>query len=293
MMTQGGIRVAIYARVSSDHQAKAATIASQLAALKQRVEHDGRSVAEELCFIDDGCSGSTLIRPSLERLRDMAYAGAIDLLYVHSPDRLARKYAYQVLLIEEFNRSGMKTIFLNHEIGESPEDELLLQVQGVIAEYERTKILERARRGKRHAARRGSLTVMSAAPFGYHYIPKSQGGGEAQFQVVLEESRIVRQIFQWVGYEGVTLRDVCRRLKKNGIKTRTGKSDWNPGTIAMMLANPVYKGLAAYGKKRRIERQSSLRPRRLGPGQRHMSSSSRATKPEEQELIPVTALVDC
>lgn len=102
----------------------------------------------------------TLVRPSLERLRDAAYTGAIDLLYVHSPDRLARRYAYQVLLIDEFERAGLKTIFLNREIGKSPEDELLLQVQGVIAEYERAKILERARRGKRHAARRGSLSVM-------------------------------------------------------------------------------------------------------------------------------------
>jgi site-specific DNA recombinase len=290
MICQGS-HVALYARVSSDHQAKAATIASQLAALKQRIENDGHSLNDELCFIDEGYSGGTLVRPSLERPRDMVYAGVIDILYVHSPDRLARKYAYQVLLIEEFNRTGMKTIFLNHGLGQSPEDDLLLQVQGVIAEYERTKILERARRGKRHAARLGSLAVMSAAPFGYRYVPKSQGGGEAQYQIILEEARIVRQMFQWVGCEGATLREVCRQLQKEGIKTRSGKSDWNPGTIAKMLVNSTYKGLAAYGKKRKIERQIQLRQRHLGPGQHRLSFSSYNTKREDQEFIPVTALV--
>ena len=291
MICQEGNRVAVYARVSSDHQAKTATIASQVAALRQRVQEDGYTLEEEFCFIDEGYSGSTLVRPALERLRDMAHAGAIDMLYVHSPDRLARKYAYQVLLIDEFNRAGMKTIFLNHQLGQSAEDELLLQVQGVIAEYERAKILERARRGKRYAARNGSLAVMAAAPFGYQYLPKSGAAGEAQYQVVLEEARVVRQMFEWVGYEGATLRDVCRRLKENSIKTRTSKSDWNPGTVATMLRNPAYKGLAAYGKKRRIPAQAQLRPRHLKPGQRRMPVSSCRTDREEQELIPVPALV--
>jgi len=290
MMPQEGNRAAIYARVSSDHQAKAATITSQVAALKQRVQQDGHTLEEEFCFIDDGYSGSTLVRPSLERLRDMVHAGAIDVLYVHSPDRLARRYAYQVLLVDEFNRSGIKTIFLNHELGQSPEDELLLQVQGVIAEYERAKILERARRGKRHAARRGSLSVMGTAPFGYRYISRC-GAGEAQYQVVLEEARVVRQVFEWVGYEGVTLREVCRRLKERDIETRTGMSDWNPGTVSSMLRNSTYKGLAAYGKRRRIPLQSQLRPRRLKPGQRRMPVSNFHTHGEEHELIPVTALV--
>lgn len=241
--------------------------------------------------MDEGCTGSTLVRPALERLRDMIHAGAIDVLYVHSPDRLARKYAYQVLLIDEFNRAGIKTVFLNHKLGQSPEDELLLQVQGVIAEYERAKIIERARRGKRHAARRGSLAVMAAAPFGYRYIQKSGAGGDAQYQVVLEETRIVRQIFEWVGYEGTTLREVCRRLDKQGTKTRTGKCHWNPGTVAMMLKNPTYKGLAAFGKTRVILPQAQLRRRRLKPGQRHSPVSKCRTVSEERELIPVTALV--
>jgi site-specific DNA recombinase len=120
---------------------------------------------EQEC-IDDGYSGATLVRPGLERLRDVVAAGGIARLYVHSPDRLARKYAYQVLLVDELQRAGVEVVFLNRELGQTPEDELLLQVQGLVAEYERAKILERRRRGKRHAAQAGSVSVLSAAPYG-------------------------------------------------------------------------------------------------------------------------------
>src|SRR5262245_66309608 len=93
-------------------------------------------------FLDEGYSGATLVRPALERLRDVSAAGSVDRLYVHSPDRLARKYAYQVLLVDEFRRAGVEVVFLNRALGQSPEDDLLLQVQGMIAEYERAKILD-------------------------------------------------------------------------------------------------------------------------------------------------------
>jgi len=160
------LRVAIYARVSSQRQAKEHTISSQLDALNRHIAGDGLECDQELCFVDDGFSGSSLIRPGLERLRDQAAAGAIDRLYVLSPDRLSRKYAYQVLSVEELARCGVEVIFLNNPIGKDPEENLLLQVQGMIAEYERAKIMERSRRGKQHAARRGSINVLSGAPYG-------------------------------------------------------------------------------------------------------------------------------
>ena len=150
------LRTALYARVSSEQQAGDSTIASQLAALEARVSEDGLIVLPDHRFADDGYSGATLVRPALERLRDLAASGAVDRVYVHSPDRLARRYAYQVLLVDELRRAGVEIVFLNRQIGVSPEDDLLLQVQGMVAEYERAKILERSRRGKRHAARRGS-----------------------------------------------------------------------------------------------------------------------------------------
>lgn len=164
------IQAAIYARVSSEQQAAANTIASQLAALRERLAKDGLPLQSELEFIDEGYSGATLVRPALEKLRDLIAFGSIDRLYVHSPDRLARKYAYQVLLVDEFQRAGVEVIFLNRELGRSPEDELLLQVQGMTAEYERAKIIERHRRGKRRATHAGSVNVIGGAPYGYRYV---------------------------------------------------------------------------------------------------------------------------
>lgn len=152
------LQVALYARVSSEQQAEAKTIESQLDAIRARITTDGIDLITILEFVDDGYSGSTLVRPALERLRDVAAAGGIDRLYVHCPDRFARNYAYQVLLVEELTHQGVEVIFLNRPLGQTPEDQLLLQVQGVIAEYERAKFLERSRRGKRHAAQEGRVT---------------------------------------------------------------------------------------------------------------------------------------
>ena len=182
---------AIYARVSSEQQAEAATIDSQVAVLQERIASDGLTLETEMRFLDEGYSGATLIRPALERLRDVAATGAMDRLYVHSPDRLARKYAYQVLLLDELQRCGVEVVFLNHPLGKTPEEDLLLQVQGMVAEYERAKILERSRRGKLHAARQGSVNVLSGAPYGYRYVSCREGDGEARYEIVLEEARVI------------------------------------------------------------------------------------------------------
>jgi site-specific DNA recombinase len=164
---QQPLRVAIDARVSSDQPAQPGTIASQVGALRQRVQADGLTLEDELWFLDDGYSGSTLLRPALERLRDSAWAGGFGRLDVHAPDRLARKYAWQVLLVEELQRSGVELVFRNRTIGVSPEEDWLLPMQGMIAAYERAKLMERSRRGKRQAARRGSVNVLAGAPYGY------------------------------------------------------------------------------------------------------------------------------
>src|ERR1700704_5607288 len=193
-------------------------------------------------FRDEGYSGATLIRPALERLRDVIAANSVDRLYVHSPDRLARKYAYQVLLVEEFRRAEVEVIFLNRALGQSPEDDLLLQVQGMIAEYERAKIIERHRRGKRHAARAGAVNVLSGAPYGYRYISKYEGGGQARYEIVPDEPRLARPVFGWVGAARLTIGEVCRRLTQAGERTRTGKTVWDRSVVWGMLKNPAYQG---------------------------------------------------
>ena len=282
---------ALYARVSSDQQAEAHTIGSQVAALRARVAEDGLVVPAEREFLDDGFSGATLVRPGLERLRDLAAEGVIDRVYVHSPDRLARKYAYQALLLDEFQAAGVQVVFLNRALGQSPEDELLLQVQGVMAEYERAKILERSRRGKRHGAHLGNVAVLSGAPFGYRYVRKDEGGGAARYEIVLDEARVVRQVFHWVGLERASIGEVCRRLNAAGERTRTGHV-WERSVVWAMLKNPAYQGQAAFGKTQagplgprlRAQRGRALQPRR--------AVATRDVPAENWLTIPVPALVD-
>lgn len=285
------VQVAIYARVSSERQASEHTIASQVAALEDRVAADGLHLLPDLRFIDDGYSGSTLLRPALERLRDAAPAGQLDRLYVHAPDRLARSYAHQVLLVDELRSCGVELVFLNHPLGQSAEDELLLQVQGIIAEYERAKTLERSRRGKRHAAQQGAVGVLSGAPYGYRYLLKGEGGGQARYEIVLEDAGVVRQIFEWVGQDRLTLREVRRRLHQAAIPTRTGKAWWDACTLLQLLRNPAYIGRAAYGKTRNGPRSPSLRPGHGRSAHPRQLSASVSVSPDEWIRIPVPALV--
>src|SRR3712207_2536971 len=167
--------------------------------------------------------------------------------------------------MEEFRRAGAEIIFLNRPIGGTAEDDLLLQVQGMIAEYERAKILERSRRGRRHAARSGAVSALGAAPFGYRYIGKAEGGGVARLEVVEEEARLVRRVFAWVGLERVSLREACRRLGGTGCRTRTGRARWDPTTVCGMLRNPASIGRAAFGRSRCAPAQPRPRPIRGRP----------------------------
>jgi site-specific DNA recombinase len=288
------IRAAFYARVSGEQQAAAHTIESQIAALKERAQSDGAPVPPERQFVDDGFSGATLIRPALDRLRDFVSVGAIDRIYVHSPDRLARNYAYQVLLIDEWRRRGVEMDFLNRPLGQSPEDDLLLQVQGIVAEYERAKIMERSRRGKKHAAQRGSVNVMSGAPFGYRYVSVREGGGQARFEPVDKQARVVKQIFSWVAQDRCSLSDVCRRLQKAGELTATGKRTWSRQAVWHVLQNPAYQGQAAYGKTHMTSRgkEARLRAARGHPSQPRRSNRPADTNPKDWVYISVPPLID-
>lgn len=259
------LRVALYARVSGDRQVEDDTIASQLDLLERRILVDGLSVPTELRFLDDGYTGETLLRPGLERLRDVAAAGGIDRVYIECPDRLARDYAYQMVLVDELRRHGVEVIFLNGDLDESPQGRLLLQVQGIIAEYERTKIRERCRRGRLFAARSGRISILSGAPYGYRYVTKQEGGGEARYRIVPGEAQVVREIFTWVGIEGCSLGHVCRRLRERGIVTRGGKTRWDRSTVLDMLRNPAYMGEAHFNKVHCVPARPRRRPGAVSP----------------------------
>src|SRR5450631_1846441 len=165
--------VAIYARVSSERQKEQETIASQTAALLEYAAAQNWMAPPEWQFLDEGYSGASLIRPGLDSLRDGVAAGLIDTVVILSPDRLSRNYAYQYLLSEELVKNGAELVFVNSPPASTPGAELLRQLQGMIAEYERAQILERTGRGKRHRARQGSVNVLSGAPYGYRYMKKT------------------------------------------------------------------------------------------------------------------------
>ena len=286
------IRAAIYARVSSDQQAERHTIDSQVEALLARAAADGHEIAAELRFLDDGQSGASLIRPALERLRDLAAMAAIDVVYVHAPDRLARSYAHQAVLIEEFARTGTEVAFLNRPIGQTPEDTLLLQLQGMFAEYERTRMLERSRRGKRHLAQAGVVSVLARAPYGYRYIGRAAGGGTARFEVVEDKAGWVRCIFRWIGQERVSLSTVSQRLFEAGVPSPAGNARWSRSMLGTLLANSAYVGQARFGKNVSVPWRQPLRPPRGRAAVPQRLSRQVSAPPEQWITIPVPALVE-
>src|SRR5215813_8026352 len=210
---------AIYARVSSEQQREENTIASQTASLIEFAKSHDLEVPKEWVFEDDGFTGATLERPGLERVRDLAAEGQIQVVLAYSPDRLSRKYAYQILLIEEFARHGVETLFVKSPQGNSAEDQLLVQFRGMIAEYERAQILERSRRGKRHRAQAGEVSVMSGAPYGYRYVHKTEEA-LAAYLVEETEASVVRRVFEMYTVEGFSIGEITRRLNGEGIATR-------------------------------------------------------------------------
>ncbi len=282
---------AIYARVSSDRQKENQTIASQTAALKEYAERHDYMVPAEWVFEDDGYSGTTLIRPGLEALRDLAAQGQIEATLVYAPDRLSRKYAYQVLLAEEFARCGVSLVFLKSPSGETPEDQLLVQFQGMIAEYERAQIVERTRRGKRHKAQQGLVNVLCGAPYGYRYIKKNDNA-DAYYEVNEAEAEIVRTIFDAYTQERLSINAIARRLNERQIPTRTATTRWERSTVWGILRNPAYQGKACFGKtelrpRQRITRR--LRQRNRPPSR----NSANHERPRQEWIeIPVPAAYD-
>jgi len=283
---------AIYARVSSDQQKEEKTIASQTAALMEFARSEGYGVPAEWIFQDEGYSGANLVRPGLERVRDLAAEGQIHAVLVLSPDRLSRKYAYQVLLIEELARHGVQVMFVNAPQSDSPEDQLLLQFQGMIAEYERAQILERSRRGKRHRARHGEISVLSGAPYGYRYVRKSDERA-GYYEVIEAEADVVRQAYAWYTRDGLSIGGVTRRLNELSVPTKKQGVQWERSTVWAMLRNPAYKGTACFGKTQMGARQRtntrSLRQRGSLPAR---VSASHELPREQWIEIAVPALIE-
>ncbi|MGH9082758.1 MAG: recombinase family protein, partial [Acidimicrobiales bacterium] len=240
------MKAAIYARVSTEAQEARGTIGSQLEVLRARVTAEGHELVAEFC--DDGCSGARLDRPGLDALRDQAEAGAFETVWCLSPDRLARAYAYQVLVLDELARLGTRVAFTDAPAldDDDPQARLLIQVQGVIAEYEKAKIAERYRRGKLWRSRIGEV-ISWKAPYGYRRIPRS-AEGPARLEAFEPEAAVVRRIFGDYVAGGHSIREITRRLNADDVPTPTGKPVWGTSTVSRMLRNEAYVGRVYFNR---------------------------------------------
>jgi len=269
--------VAIYARVSSDSQEARGTIGSQLEALRQTMSELGHQVVHE--YTDDGYSGARLDRPGLDALRDAAEAGLFKQVWCLTPDRLARSYAYQILVTDELARHGVQMQYLDAPpLEDDPEATLLVQVQGVIAEYERAKIAERNRRGKLFRARAGEI-LFRLVPHGYRRIPRGPAG-PAHLEIYEPEAVVVRRIFDDFVAGGYSMRRICRRLYEDGIASPTGNPVWSIACLSKMLENPAYKGRALYNRHQSLPPTTGRKSTRL------------KLRPREEWIeIPVPAII--
>ncbi|MDX1409526.1 MAG: recombinase family protein [Saprospiraceae bacterium] len=230
---------AIYARVSTPQQEQEATIESQVAVLEAYANEHGYTLPPEFYFLDQAVSGGTLIRPALERLRDQAAEAAFQVVLCLSPDRLARNYAHQWMLMDELQRAGVNTIFIDQpDVQQDPQGQLFLGIRGLFAEYERAMITERLRRGKLYRIRQGQL-VNPNPPYGYCYIPISepQGGRWVENPT---EAEVVRQVYSWyTADQQPTIGQIVDRLNALGQQAPPrGRSSPTPDTHHAATTSP-------------------------------------------------------
>jgi site-specific DNA recombinase len=278
------MRVAVYVRVSTRNQAEQHTIEQQLERLHNHIRAQGWNVPDENIFRDDGYSGSILHRPGLDHLRDKAAANAFELVLVTTPDRLARKYVHQVLLIEELEQKGCQVEFLDRPMSQDPHDQLLLQIRGAVAEYERTLIAERMRRGRLSKFRAGVLLPWTRHPYGYRlHLERPRDPTGVRLEPA--EAAIVAEIFAAYLKDGVGLMSLAKKLHEQQILSPTGKSRWGIASLRGILTNPAYTGQVYAGRMRYHPpkiRRSATHP----IGRPHDS----ATLAPQEEWIPVAKI---
>jgi site-specific DNA recombinase len=277
------MRIAVYVRVSTQRQAQTQTIEQQLERLRAHIQSQGWELLEECIFRDDGYSGATLNRPGLDRLRDKVKACDIDRVLLTAPDRLARKYAHQVVVLEELEQLGCQVEFLDRPMSQDPHDQLLLQICGAVAEYERTLIAERMRRGRQTKLRAGKL-LLTHVPYGYRVDP-DHPRDPAGVHLEPAEAAVVAELFARYLEDGTTLFGLAQHLREMGLPSPTGKPLWKPASLRGLLTNPAYTGQVYAGRTRARparQRRSALRP--VG----RKVSSYRKAAPEE--WIPVASI---
>jgi site-specific DNA recombinase len=275
--------IATYARVSTRQQEQQGTIQSQIAALTAYASAQGWDLAPDHAYVDAGYSGARLDRPGLEHLRDAAWRGELDAVLILAPDRLARHYAYQYVVVEELERAGCRVIFVNGPFDTSPEQRLVREVQGLFAEFERAALQERSRRGKLHAARQGRFFT-GAGAYGYTYL-KAQDGQPGRCVINEAEATIVRQMFSWLIGEQLSTQGIAQRLTNQQVPTRHGQVPWSPASVHKILSNPLYTGTHYYNR-------SENAPDDTPGGRRATKTPRRRLRPRDEWIaVPWPALI--
>ena len=241
------MRTGIYARVSTQRQAQADGLAQQIDRLQAHALQQGWSVAPEHIFRDDGYSGAKLTRPGLERLRDRAALRELDRVLITAPDRLARNYVHQVLLLEEITATGCEVEFLDRPMSQDPHDQLLLQIRGAVAEYERSLITERMRRGRLRKLQAGVLLPWTRPPYGYRVDP-DRPRDPAGVRQDRAEAAVVAEMFAWYADEGRSLFGLAKKLHQDAVRPPRVQGRWNVTTLRGILTNPVYTGEVYAGR---------------------------------------------
>jgi site-specific DNA recombinase len=256
------MRIALYVRVSTQRQAQTQTIDQQLDRLRKVTADRHWALAEDRIFRDDGYSGASLRRPGLDKLRDLAALAQLDRILITDPDRLARNYVHQVLLMEELQRHGCRVEFVDRPLSDDPQDQLLLQIRGAVAEYERTLIAERTRRGRLHKLQSGQMLPWTRAPYGYRADPQ-RPRDPAGVRTEAAEAALVADLFRWYADEDRSFMAVVQRLHDLKVRSPTGRAYWGIATVRGILSNPTYTG-TIYANRTRLRparvRRSATHP---------------------------------
>ena len=278
--------VATYARVSTARQEEEQTVKTQLSAVNDLVQKSGFKVVEN--YIDEGWSGDVLARPALDKLRQDAKAKMWDTVVVYYPDRIARRYSYQELVMDELREAGIEVVFVTISAPKNSEDKILYGVRGLFSEYERAKIGERFRLGKLRKIKEGHILV-SEPLYGYRYVLK-QEKVHGYYEINEEEARVVRMLFDWIDQDGLTLRGIVRKLQALGIKPRKSKRGvWATSTLSTLLKNKAYIGEAHWGSSYAVVPEKPTSKEKY----RKIRKSSRRMKPEaEWFTVSVPAIID-
>ncbi len=278
-------RVAIYARVSSDRQEQEDTIQSQIAALRRHAAEKGYEVVAEC--LDEGYSGTIATRPQLDRLRDLARTGAIDVALFNATDRLARSQVLLLVVVDELRQAGVRPEFVNLVVDDTPVGQLALGFHGLFSEYYRLKVLEDTRRGKLFWARQGAL-VGGHAPYGYRFVRRSDHE-RARLDVDETQAVVVRRMFGWLVDEHLSVRGIALRLTGQGVATSRGAAQWQPTAVDRILRNAAYKGILWYQRT-----QGAAPAHRITPNavyRQHLKTSSKPRPVEDWIAIPVPVIV--